>query len=427
MKSRFYLRKSTKSFSINFECRNSSNNIRMRISTGYSILNSKDWDNKKERLKIPSSVLNAVEINMKLTEFYLKFSKLLNDEEESSLTELKTQNILNIAFGKNEELTIDKETTPKKNLINYYTWFLDFYSKNNSPYTKRYLTHGTLKTYRSGLTRLKLYLADRKINNFSFNDCNREFYNDYVSFLTSKNYSKNYIGTMIQKLKTIIGYAYDEGLHNNIEFKKNYFSKSFEEIDHVYLTVEEQDNIKELSLENETLETVRDIFLIGCNTGLRISDILSLLKKTNQAIFNEDGISYFQIKQIKTSNLVIIPLNSNVLDIIKNRGGKLPDYLHQKSINENIKIICKKARIEENHTLRRTEGGKEVEHNMPKYKLVSSHTARRSFCTNAYKSGMPIQDIMAISGHKSERVFLNYVKVEKAENAKRIAKHAFFS
>ena len=101
----------------------------------------------------------------------------------------------------------------------------------------------------------------------------------------------------------------------------------------------------------------------------------------------DSGISYFQIKQIKTSNLVIIPLNSNVLDIIKNRGGKLPDYLHQKSINENIKIICKKARIEENHTLRRTEGGKEVEHNMPKYKLVSSHTARRSFCTNAYKSG----------------------------------------
>ena len=39
---------------------------------------------------------------------------------------------------------------------------------------------------------------------------------------------------------------------------------------------------------------------------------------------------------------------------------------------------------------------------------------------------MPIQDIMAISGHKSERVFLNYVKVQKVENAKRIAKHEFF-
>ena len=66
------------------------------------------------------------------------------------------------------------------------------------------------------------------------------------------------------------------------------------------------------------------------------------------------------------------------------------------------------------------------EYNLPKYKFVSSHTARRSFCTNAFKAGMPIQDIMAISGHKSERVFLNYVKVQKVENAKRIAKHEFF-
>ena len=84
------------------------------------------------------------------------------------------------------------------------------------------------------------------------------------------------------------------------------------------------------------------------------------------------------------------------------------------------------ANVTDNHILRRTEGGKEVEYELPKYKLVSSHTARRSFCTNAYKSGIPIQDIMAISGHKTERVFLNYVKVEKVENAKRIAKHAFF-
>jgi Phage integrase family len=61
------------------------------------------------------------------------------------------------------------------------------------------------------------------------------------------------------------------------------------------------------------------------------------------------------------------------------------------------------------------------------YKLVASHSARRSFCINAYKSGMPSQDIMAISGHKSEKVFLNYVKVEKTENAKRIAKHSFFN
>jgi site-specific recombinase XerD len=427
MKTRFYLRKSTKSYSINFECRDAVGNIRLRTSTGYIILNSRDWDETKEKIKIPSSVFNANDINIKLSESKLEFNKMIREIGEDMISETIVQKVLNQVFKKTKEVSVSQSTSTTKNLIQYYTWFLDYYSKNNSPTTKKPVTKGTLKAYKSGLVKLQMYLDDRKIKNFSFNDCNRDFYNDYVNFLKEKNYSLNYIGGLIQKLKTILGYAYDEDLHKNNEFKKSYFSKSTEEIDHVYLNVEELKSIEQLVLNDEVLNTVRDIFLIGCNTGLRISDILSLLKKTTPVIFTEDGVSYFNIKQIKTSHIVVIPLNSNVLKIVNKRAGTLPDYLHQNVINQHIKSICKKAKIVENHTLTRTEGGKEVEYNLPKYKLVASHTARRSFCTNAYKSGMPIQDIMAISGHKSERVFLNYVKVEKTENAKRIAKHAFFS
>jgi integrase len=426
MKTRFYLRKGTKSYSINFEYRNSNPNIRLRTSTGFTILNPKEWDAKRERLKLPSSVLNAADINLNLSAAVFNFNKSILAVDEDALSENLVQMKMNAAFGKSNSIYNEKTISTKRSLIGYYEWFLDFYSKNNSPYTNKNLTSGTVKTYRTGLSRLQEYLDDRKIRNFSFQDCNRSFYNDYISYLTAKNYSKNYIGTIIQKLKTVLGYAFDEGVHTNIEFKKNYFSKFAEEIDHVYLSEEELNRIMDLDLNGSVKDTVRDIFLIGCNTGLRISDILSLLKKTNQVIFTEGDVKYFQIKQIKTSTTVIIPLNSIVNDIINKYQGNLPIYQHLKVINENIKKICKMANIIENHIIRRTEGGEEVEHEFPKYKLVSSHTARRSFCTNAYKSGMPIQDIMAISGHKTERVFLNYVKVEKVENAKRIAKHAFF-
>ncbi|WP_162126060.1 tyrosine-type recombinase/integrase [Flavobacterium phycosphaerae] len=426
MKTRFYLRKGTKSYSINFEYRNSYGNIRLRTSTGFTILNPKEWDAKKERLKLPSSVLNAANINLNLSAAIFKFNKSIMYINEDELSEIHAQKIMYVAFGKSNNIYTEKTNFTKRNLIEYYEWFLDYYSMNNSPYTNKNLTLGTIKTYRTGLSRLQEYIEDRKLKSFSFNDCNRDFYNDYISYLTAKNYSKNYIGTIIQKLKTVLGYAFDEGIHSNVEFKKNYFSKFAEEIDHVYLSTEELKRIMDLDLQNSVLEIVRDIFLIGCNTGLRISDILSLLKKTNQIIFTEADVKYFKIKQIKTSSTVIIPLNSVVNDIINKYKGSLPKYQHLKVINENIKKICKRANITENHIIRRTEGGKEVEYEFPKYKLVSSHTARRSFCTNAYKSGMPIQDIMAISGHKTERVFLNYVKVEKVENAKRIAKYSFF-
>jgi integrase len=428
MKIRFYLRKSTKKYSINFEYRSSNGSIRYRTSTGYMIQNSKEWDNKKERLKIPSSVFGATDINTKLSEAIFKFNKSISVIDELNISESDIQKIVLNSFGKMSVAEKEKVKTEsnKNNLISYYKWFLEYYSIHNSPYTKKKLAKGTLKTYKTGLSRLEEYIADRKLKNFSFKDCNREFYNDYILYLTSLNYSKNYVGTIIQKLKTILGFAYEEGIHSNNEFKKSYFSKMTEEIDHVYLTVEELKRIKELQLNDTILDNVRDVFLISCYTGLRISDMMALLKRSNHVIFEEDGVKYFQLKQLKTTNSVIIPLNSIVNAILDKRNGSLPNYLHSTIINEHIKSICKRAKIIENHSLTRTIGGKVEEFNLPKYKLVSSHTARRSFCTNAFKSGIPIQDIMAISGHKSERVFLNYVKVQKVENAKRIAKHEFF-
>ena len=187
--------------------------------------NPKEWDTKKERLKLPSSVLNALEINLILSAAILKFNKSILEIHEDEVSEILVQRLMNFAFGKSNSIYNEKTNPAKKNLIYYYEWFLDFYSKNNSPYTKKNLTAGTIKTYKSGLSRLKEYIDDRQLKKFSFNDCNRDFYNDYVSYLNEKNYSKNYVGTIIQKLKTILGYAYDEGIHTNIEFKKNYFSK----------------------------------------------------------------------------------------------------------------------------------------------------------------------------------------------------------
>ena len=62
----------------------------------------------------------------------------------------------------------------------------------------------------------------------------------------------------------------------------------------------------------------------------------------------------------------------------------------------------------------------------PKYEMIKTHTARRSFCTNAYLSGMDTLEIMALSGHKTETNFMKYIKVTARERAKRIAEHKFF-
>ena len=221
-----------------------------------------------------------------------------------------------------------------------------------------------------------------------------------------------------------MGYAYEEGKHTNLEYRKNYFAKMYEVVNHPYLDLNELRRVEQLEINQKEMDVSRDIFLIACTTGLRIGDLLSFIK--NPKLMKNGERDFIQIKQSKTANPVVIPINSKIANIMAKYNGGFPPYLHQNEINQNLKSICKKAKIDTPYEYSRTEGGVSITHLKPKYKFISTHTARRSFCTNAYYSGMPVQDIMAISGHKTERIFYNYIKVDVLDNATRIADNPFF-
>lgn len=85
--------------------------------------------------------------------------------------------------------------------------------------------------------------------------------------------------------------------------KKKRFSKPKEETYSVYLNSDELKKIYKCDLSDEPrLDRVRDLFLIGCCTGLRFSD-LSLLSSDN--IDNVESV--ITIKTVKTGRTVVIP------------------------------------------------------------------------------------------------------------------------
>lgn len=55
----------------------------------------------------------------------------------------------------------------------------------------------------------------------------------------------------------------------------------------------------------------------------------------------------------------------------------------------------------------------------PKHELVSSHICRRSFATNLYGK-IDTLTIMKITGHQTEKQFLNYIKITPKEYAVRL-------
>ena len=58
-----------------------------------------------------------------------------------------------------------------------------------------------------------------------------------------------------------------------------------------------------------------------------------------------------------------------------------------------------------------------------KYKLITTHTARRSFATNLYLAGVQTHTIMAITGHSTEKAFLRYIKVTPDQHARILQRH----
>jgi len=111
--------------------------------------------------------------------------------------------------------------------------------------------------------------------------------------------------------------------------------------------------------------------------------------------------------------------------ILEKYNYKLPKTFEQK-VNERIKDVGELVKINEMVTMEKIRGGMKIKSEIPKFELIKTHTARRSGATNMYLAGISTLDIMKITGHKTEREFLNYIRVSKEETAEILANHEYF-
>ena len=70
-----------------------------------------------------------------------------------------------------------------------------------------------------------------------------------------------------------------------------------------------------------------------------------------------------------------------------------------------------------------TKEGRRQQTTHAKWELLTTHTARRSFATNEYLAGTPTLTIMAITGHKTEKAFLRYIKLVSSDHARLLKDH----
>jgi integrase len=245
----------------------------------------------------------------------------------------------------------------------------------------------------------------------TFDDINYTFCEDFIEWMSARDLSANTRGSHVKFIKAAMNEAFKNKLHKNEDFRT--FRKETEQVDAVYLTNEEVTKVAELPLCGSH-KIARDLFIIGCHTGMRFSDYSRLSMNDIS-----DGVIHFITQKCKAP--VDIPAHPRVLQILEQNGGVAPKISGQK-FNVYIKQVCKEAGINESVLVRK--GGKQVRHK--KWELVSSHTARRTGLTNMYKAGIPTYRCMMISGHKTEQVFLTYIRITQEENAQYLKDNPFF-
>ena len=260
-------------------------------------------------------------------------------------------------------------------------------------------------------------LSDMMGTDDDWDDIDGDWYFRFSVRADALGYSPNYKSTLIAKLKTMMNEARSRGIHTNDQFRG--FKTPYKTADAIALTQTEVDALWHAELSGVQARA-RDCFIVGVYCAGRFQDY-SRLSEDNLA---GDRLRYVQRK---TGQAVVLPCSPRVREVFARNGGKCPKISEQE-VGREMKRICRDLggtfldRIE----VRKTRGAVSTIESRQRCDLVSTHTARRTGASLLYKSGVPIRVCRFLTGHATDSMFLNYVKIGREEGADMLAGSAFF-
>ena len=286
---------------------------------------------------------------------------------------------------------------------------------------------------------------------FSWDDINQQLISMFIKYLEDDELNKTTIQKLMKDFKKLIKDAESEGVHENFRARSLNYTIEVRDSDkstEVYLTTKELQGLYDMDLSG-TEEQVRDVFLIGCFIGQRISDYGRIEPEWFGKTRN--GVKVIRLEQTKTGNRVCVPIVGSQLKTLLKKYDYCVPKISDQEIDRAIKDICERLSVsipslavKEKTILKKHEkialythkdGGRKLfelnekgECIKPKWAMVSSHTARRTCITNMYLAKKPdgsakytLAERMSVSGHKTESQYIKYIKCSLDEVAEMVA------
>lgn len=220
----------------------------------------------------------------------------------------------------------------------------------------------------------------------------------FVSFLIQeKNHLNNTIAKHVAVIKAFIRDTYPDFDATFLVFREY-------RPEVIALSERELKQLTQVSLTGPK-ELAKDLFIFLCMTGMRISDA----RRFNPSWIFNDLIEY---SATKTMSKAYVPLMEPTKRILEKYDGRPPKMCEQ-HFNRLIKKICFEVGLDRIVILRDRQGRKMLEREIPLYKVVSSHTGRKTFVSMMLAKGVPIQDVMNMSGHQDYKSMKPYIQIDR--------------
>ena len=296
--------------------------------------------------------------------------------------------------------------------------------KNNTKYNYR-----TVQQYHNFANHL--YHFDKVT---TMDDVNQNWIDRFKDFITNEQvikddkgeiiYSKeastnSYINNFLKNLGVINKRALREKITDN-DFQKLGYLKRIKtnttnrKVD-VYLTADEINKLYNFKFDdnNKSLELIRDNFLIGCYTGLRVSDF-KRIKKTDISI-TDKGVKIINLINKKTNKVTNTPIIFDELEFILKKYDYEVETVSDQHINRNIKLIAKDAGVESVVKYVEQKGGEIITKESPKWQLITNRVGRNSLVTLLKLEGYSDDFIKQFTGHSNLDMLTQYNKATADE------------
>lgn len=251
----------------------------------------------------------------------------------------------------------------------------------------------TVQNYRTMMNDI-----DRFRTNTYLNDIDPQWVQKYEQYLRDSGVKHNTRVSRLRLLRAVVNEAMRRDLISQDPYRRMKMEKM--EAHRGHLTFQQLHRLERMPLTGKD-DLVRDLFLTGCYTGLRFSDIRTL----RQEDIGQDG--WLRKTMQKTGGEVEIPVDrlfqGKMMQIVRKYGGDIGRMTERMPTNSDANRTLKRLLREV-----KADGG------------LTFHSSRHTFATLLSKQGMPTASIQRLLGHSDLAMTMIYNEATAAEGRREI-------